>query len=110
MQLRTARLCLDCEELHEQQQCPICASETFVYLTRWIPVEDRRTRRRPVRPVAAPPSNASRWAQRGVIGLAAIAAGRWLWQSSQRAQGSPPDAPGDGSQPEPGIEERQDGR
>jgi len=32
MQLRTARLCLDCEELHQDQQCPNCASEAFVYL------------------------------------------------------------------------------
>src|SRR5262245_32500541 len=29
MQLRTARLCLDCEEVHEEQQCPVCASESF---------------------------------------------------------------------------------
>ena len=29
MQLRTARLCLDCEEVHDEAQCPVCASETF---------------------------------------------------------------------------------
>jgi hypothetical protein len=41
MQLRTARLCLDCDEVHDAQQCPLCASETFAYLTRWVPVPER---------------------------------------------------------------------
>ena len=83
VQLRNARLCLDCEEIHELQQCPICASETFVYLARWIPVEERRTRRR-VRP-APQKSPATRWAQRGAVGLAALALSGWLWQSSRPA-------------------------
>jgi putative endonuclease len=47
MQVRTARLCLDCEELHPDQQCPNCASEAFVYLSRWIAIEERRKRQRP---------------------------------------------------------------
>lgn len=42
MQLRVARVCLDCEEIHDQQMCPICASETFAYLSRWVPVPERR--------------------------------------------------------------------
>jgi len=37
VQLTTARLCLNCEEVHDGQACPICASETFSYLTRWVP-------------------------------------------------------------------------
>jgi hypothetical protein len=48
MQLRMARLCLDCEEVHDAQQCPVCASESFAFLTRWIPAPDRRTGPRPV--------------------------------------------------------------
>jgi len=31
MQLKVARVCLDCEEIHDSQQCPVCASETFAY-------------------------------------------------------------------------------
>src|SRR3954464_15469229 len=50
MELRTARLCLDCEEVHAEQQCPICASESFAYLTRWVPVGDRPQVRRPPAP------------------------------------------------------------
>jgi hypothetical protein len=87
MQLRTARLCLDCEEVHESQECPVCLSEAGVYLTRWIPPEERRTRRFPsaikVTPVARDPA---RWVRRGVVGLAVIAASRWLWQARGETQ------------------------
>ena len=55
MQLRLARLCLDCEEVHDApQQCPLCASETFAYLTRWVPPAERRSQPRPLEPVRAP--------------------------------------------------------
>ncbi len=47
MQLRVARLCLDCEEVHDDYQCPVCASDQFTYLTRWVPVPERRQRPRP---------------------------------------------------------------
>ncbi len=47
MQLRMARLCLDCEEVHDAPQCPVCASESFAFLSRWIPAPDRRARPRP---------------------------------------------------------------
>ena len=46
MQLRIARLCLDCDEIHDAQQCPVCASETFTYITRWVPAPERRSRPR----------------------------------------------------------------
>ena len=47
MQLRKARLCHDCEEVHADPQCPVCASETFTYITRWVPAPERRKRPRP---------------------------------------------------------------
>ena len=60
MQLRKARLCLDCEELHDQRRCPVCASGTFAYLTQWMPAPERRKKprlafseREPVTPRAA---------------------------------------------------------
>jgi pterin-4a-carbinolamine dehydratase len=34
MRLDDARLCLDCEEIHEEQECPSCGSEAFAFLTR----------------------------------------------------------------------------
>ena len=42
MQLRVARLCLDCEELFVGDSCPVCASEQAAFLSTWLPVEDRR--------------------------------------------------------------------
>ena len=89
MQLRTARLCLDCEELHEENTCPICASEMFAFLTRWVPAEERRSRRRPPASERAPEksgkSGTTRWVQRGAAGLAIVAASRWLLESSRAA-------------------------
>src|SRR4029079_12728320 len=47
MQLRVARLCLDCEELHTDNSCPRCASESYAFLSNWLHVEERRRWRRP---------------------------------------------------------------
>jgi hypothetical protein len=44
MQLRVARLCLDCEELHVENRCPRCTSEHHAFLTTWLPSEKRRRR------------------------------------------------------------------
>ena len=40
MRLVNARLCLDCEEVHEEQHCPICGSESFAFMTRWVTPSD----------------------------------------------------------------------
>jgi hypothetical protein len=42
MQLRVARLCLDCEELHADKRCPRCASASYAFVTNWLPCEERR--------------------------------------------------------------------
>ena len=47
MQLRVARLCLDCEELHNAETCPVCASASYAFLSNWLPSEERRRWRRP---------------------------------------------------------------
>jgi hypothetical protein len=99
MQLRTARLCLDCEEVHDQSQCPVCASETFTYLVRWIPPDERRrgsrtppeapqlpsplpgeveAYRRLTAPEPAPPKG-RQLLRKGVVGLAAVGVVGWLW-------------------------------
>jgi hypothetical protein len=82
-------MCLDCEELHEENTCPVCASEMFAFLTRWVPAEERRTRRRPPVPEKAPEkeragqSGTTRWVRRGAAGIAIVAAGRWLLEASR---------------------------
>jgi hypothetical protein len=83
MQLRTARLCLDCEELHDQEHCPVCASEAFAFLTRWVPVDDRREQRRRPTPPPPRPNGMKRLAKGGAFALAAVATGRWLWTSTR---------------------------
>lgn len=87
MELRTARLCLDCEEVHAEQKCPTCASESFAYLTRWVPVADRPQVTRP--PVLAASDAATtrgpglRWARRGAAGVVLVAISQWLWRNSR---------------------------
>ena len=92
MQLRTARLCLDCEEVHDQLQCPVCASESIAFLTRWVPAPERRARPRPVEP--ADPEGLDTYkqlldtrrqtgwkiARNGAVGLAVVGLAGWLWR------------------------------
>jgi hypothetical protein len=102
MQLHTARLCLDCEEVHDSQQCPVCASETFAYITRWVPAPERRRRPRPttspeaevysqlVNPPPPAPSQGRRLLKQGMIGLTAVGLASWLWR---HRKGLPMDRP-----------------
>jgi hypothetical protein len=101
MQLHTARLCLDCQEVHDGQTCPICSSESFAYISRWIPAPERRVKPRPAEPApqaelyrqllspnrAQPP--AARWLKRGVFGLAAVSAAAWVlkWGAEEEQTG-----------------------
>jgi hypothetical protein len=97
MQLGAARLCLDCEEIHDQQSCPVCTSESFAFVSRWIPRPEGHPRPRPAesREVAntyrelispTPPSSGGRrWAKRGVFGLAAVGLAGWLWRQNTPA-------------------------
>lgn len=55
MQLRVARLCLDCENLHVDDYCPVCASERYAFLSQWLPSEERRRWRRAAPKDAARP-------------------------------------------------------
>ena len=92
MQLHVARLCLDCEDIHDQQTCPVCSSESFAYISRWIPAPERRTHPRPLPSREAADayhqlldanrqtSGTRRWVKRGVLGLAAISMAGWAWR------------------------------
>ena len=108
MQLRTARLCLDCEEVHESQQCPMCASESFVFMTRWVPVPERRQKPRSAEPPPAPEAldsykellgrdrqdGASGWQfiRRGAVGLALFGVAGWMWRQNQQPRPDQPKA------------------
>ena len=85
MQLRVARLCLDCDEIHDSQQCPVCASEAFVYLTRWVPAPERRIQSRPT--VRAPRLSPPRVAVGvGIAGAIAVAMTRWYKRAHERLE------------------------
>jgi hypothetical protein len=94
MQLRTARLCLDCEEVHDAMRCPSCASETFTYITRWIPAPERRRQPRPTTSPQAEvirtlvneketPATRGRIFRHGVVGLTALGVAGWLFRRNQ---------------------------
>jgi hypothetical protein len=105
MQLQSARLCLDCDEVHDAQQCPLCASETFAFLTRWVPVPDRtdRPQKRPRAPEVPSPetlgvyremlhpdeNSGGKWRtlKRGAVGLALFGIAGWLWRQNQQPAG-----------------------
>jgi hypothetical protein len=90
MRLSTARLCLDCDEVHDARQCPVCASETFAYITRWVPLPERRPARRETSSPEAdiyrqlvggeqgPPRG--RLLKRAALGLTALGLAGWLWR------------------------------
>ena len=91
MQLHIARLCLDCNEVHDEPRCPICGSEAFAYLTRWVPAPERRLQARPttspeaevyrelIAPASAPPQR-GRLLKRSALGIGMIAAAGWMWR------------------------------
>jgi hypothetical protein len=94
MQLRNARLCLDCDEIHDGLQCPVCASETFTYITRWVPMPEPR-RARPASSSEAevyrqlvgdegPPRRGRTLLKRGAVALTAVGVLGWLWQTRDR--------------------------
>ena len=102
MQLRSARLCLDCDEVHDAQQCPQCASESFAFITRWVPVPDRPDRPQtragatePSSPEALgayremlePEPQGGKWRtiRRGAMGLALFGIAGWIWRQNNRS-------------------------
>lgn len=89
MQLRDARLCLDCEEVHGEAMCPVCGSETFAYLSRWVPAPEGT---RSTRPTSSPQAEVyrnlldggttqHRLLKRGLLGLTALGLAGWAWRS-----------------------------
>jgi hypothetical protein len=108
MQLHVARLCLDCQEVHDERSCPRCSSESFALLSKWVPASERRARTRPLVDTSelnayrellaadAKEQDSRRWVKRGAL-LAAVSVGGWLWRRNFGKQDSkkvPPSKPG----------------
>jgi hypothetical protein len=95
MKLTNARLCLDCDEVHEDNQCPMCASESFAFIKRWVTTPEKRARAAapatpPSETVAtyrallnatstdSQPTTAKRLLRGGALGLAVLGAAGWI--------------------------------
>ena len=98
MRLMNARLCLDCEEVHDQQHCPICSSESFAFLTRWVTPSDTATAEAAPRTTRPPESRRAARAGRrlssdpqpGAVAQSRTARGAWRARagaSRRRAHG-----------------------
>jgi hypothetical protein len=121
MKLDVARLCLDCEEVHEHQVCPHCGSEAFAFLTRWVqPTSEVRlkaqltTRETTAATVKTsdqvealrqliegkPPARRGALVLKGLLGVAAFGVAGWAWRSTYRTGTSDaPPAPPSGEPP-----------
>lgn len=91
MKLRTARLCLDCDEVHDAYRCPACTSESFAYISRWVPEPERHRRSGPTTSPEAEVYKAlvkddeiipsgRRALKSGLLGIAAVGLLSWMWR------------------------------
>ena len=96
MHLSLARLCLDCQEVHEADRCPVCTSEAFGFITRWVTIDEAPPRVPPreqsvgraskvdsYRQILNPTPQRSRtakWLRKGGLVVAAGYLARWGWQ------------------------------
>jgi RNA polymerase subunit RPABC4/transcription elongation factor Spt4 len=104
MQLSVARLCLDCQEIHEHDRCPVCTSEAFGFITRWVQVDaakapaaretaPRTTKadayRRILNQAPAQRRTSGRWLRKAGIVVATGYLARWGWNIASQLDRSP---------------------
>ena len=70
------------------QQCPVCASETFAYLSRWVPAPERRNQPRPA--VSGTPAAASSASKKlvgyGMLGVGVVGLAEWFLRGRARIE------------------------
>jgi hypothetical protein len=96
MKLRDARLCLDCDEVHDEGTCPSCSSESFAFLSRWVPAPEGNRAPRPASSEQAEVYRALLDEQRasanrgllrgGLLGLTALGLAGWAWRRSHSSE------------------------
>ena len=72
MLLENARLCLDCDTVFDDAQCPSCSSESYVPLSRWVRPARESMEGVPAKPPSKKVRNASL-----VVGGAGVAYALW---------------------------------
>jgi predicted nucleic acid-binding Zn-ribbon protein len=108
MKLSTARLCLDCNEVYDAGACPACGSETFAYLSRWVPTTDQRPQPRSANSPTAETYRGLLGQSRprnsilgsALLGAAAIGMVGWFWQRGRPKMDKP-----DTTEPPPAASE-----
>jgi hypothetical protein len=84
MQLNVARLCSNCEEIHDSRRCPRCGSATYAYLTRWVP---RIEAPMPMPPPILVPNRVQRIIfGGGAISLVAFVLMRWFQRARKQVE------------------------
>lgn len=110
MKLSNARLCLDCDEVHDEPHCPACASESFAFIKRWVAAPDRGrapvTNEERIEKAATyrallsadpEPTLTGRLIRGGVAGLAVLGAAGWILQKNTAGKRKGDQDPGSGS-------------
>ena len=105
MRLSDARLCLDCDEVHQDGVCPVCGSESFAYISRWVPAPNPERAPRPpsteqadlYRALLADESPVQKPTKRqavrgGLLGLTALGLVGWAWRSSRPKEKTRPES------------------
>lgn len=117
MKLTNARLCLDCDEVHEDNQCPMCASESFAFIKRWVTTPEKRARTAPAPPpsetvatyralLAVPPTDGQPLTTKsllrgGALGLAVLGAAGWILHRKSSEKGAEKSAETNNAKTEP---------
>lgn len=84
MPLEKARICLECDTIHDLQTCPECGSASFFYLANWVKPA-RPPRPEPPPPAAAPPAKKRHWIRNVLIaGASVLAAYQFLFKPSRK--------------------------
>jgi hypothetical protein len=85
IELKRARLCLDCEMIFDAPQCPACTSRSFVPITRWIrPTERIVEHPSPAPNPPAPVKRPKRFLTKSLyLGLGAYGAWKMLFEPAR---------------------------
>lgn len=86
MPLEKARICLECDTIHDLAACPECGSASFYYLANWIkPRHPPRPEREKPLFELPPPKKKRHWVRNGLMAAASIvAAYQLLFKPSRR--------------------------
>ncbi len=85
MPLEKARLCLECDTIHDLESCPQCGSATFFYLATWVKPARPPRPERPPAPAPPVPPKKRHWVRNTLLaGASVIAAYQLLFKPSPK--------------------------